>query len=136
MYKRFLLYLHEKGMTRKDLSELSGVSRSVVTRFFQERDIESGSLVKMLSVCDDLSMDWLFRGIGGMFLSDAASSVNIGSTGEDSVVVNGSRDVKVERGSASSVLLEKDRIILEKDRIISERDRTIERLHALLEKRR
>ena len=93
--------------------------------------------MKMLSVCDDLSLDWLFRGIGGMFLSDTpSSSVSIGSTGEDSVVVNGSRDVKVERGSDSNVLLEKDRIIIEKDRIISERDRTIERLLALLDKRK
>lgn len=141
MNNRFLQYIRYKHLTQKKISELSCVSESMVSRFCQGNSIASDKLQKMLQVCDDLSLEWLFFGSGDMLRSRDSVTFNVGAfsgsdfaTG-DSVLVKNSKGINVERQSDKSflsALSEKDRVISEKDRIISEKDCLILRLQEML----
>ena len=119
MHERFLLYIRTKGLTQKRLSELSGVSTSMISRFCAGSPISSDKLVSLLHVCDDLSLDWLFFSCGAM-LREASFGSGMG------------KDAAGDDGYFSSLIAEKDRIIAQKDRVIQERDETIRRLYERL----
>lgn len=136
MNERFSQYLRIKGLSMRRLSELSGVSVSVISRFCGGSSISTDKLLRLLQVCDDLSLEWLFYSTGEMIRKCDGATVNVGSFAgadvaqDNSVVVKNSNGVNVNPSSKenSLALVEKDRIILEKDRIISERDATIQEL--------
>lgn len=134
MNERFYEYLRIKNLSQRRLAELSGVSLSSVTRFCHGSPIASDKLLRLLQVCDDLSLEWLFYASGDMLRSHSASTMNIGPFAgadivtKDSIMVKNSNDVRlpgVKDRHIIDVLAEKDRIILEKDRIILEKDRMI-----------
>lgn len=137
MGERFFEYLRFKGLSQKKVSELSCVSTSMISRFCKGGAIASDKLLRILQVCDDLSLEWLFYDTGKMIRSGVDSVTNNygkyagAEVTKDSVLVQHSRDVHVKQLASSesqAVIMEKDRLILEKDRIISERDRTIKEL--------
>lgn len=135
MYERFLQYIHTKKLSQRKLSELSCVSASTVSRFCSGLSIVSDKLLKLLQVCDDLSLEWLFYGSGEMLRRGEGSTYNVGTfagadaVSKDSVVVGDSKGACVQQGSSFADL---QKLLLEKDRVISERDRTISELHRLL----
>lgn len=144
MNVRFSQYLRTKGITQHKLSELSCVPASTISRFLSGRPVGSDSLVKLLQVCDDLSLEWLFFGSGQMFRSRDGVTVNMGAfagadvaSGGDLTMIRESPGAAV-RGSGEAYggsfasLKEKDRVIAERDRAISERDALVSRLYALL----
>lgn len=136
MYSRFLQYLRVKGISQRSLSELSHVSTSTVSRFCAGQPIGSDKLFSLLQVCDDLSLEWLFFGIGEMFRGKDSGSVNIGQfagsdmSSDNSVRVINSRGARVVTPkNRDSDLLE---LLQEKDAVISDRDQTISRLHEVI----
>ena len=64
MNERFLRYLRFKKLSQKKLCELSSVPQATVSRFCNGNGIMSDALLKMLQVCDDLSLEWFFYGTG------------------------------------------------------------------------
>ena len=70
MNARFVQYLGFKGMSQSELSELSCVPKSTVSRFCAGHAIGSDKLLKMLQVCDDLSLEWLMYNTGDMIRID------------------------------------------------------------------
>lgn len=137
MHERFLQYLRFKKMSRRSMSLLSGVSASNLSRFCNGNSILSDNLLKLLQVCDDLSLEWFFYGTGSMIRSreninnyygryvggDVVSDGSLQIKNSSAVKVSGRLDTDLEK-----IIIEKDRIILQKDRIISDRDETIRRL--------
>lgn len=142
MGERFYLYLRYKGLTQKQVSELSGIVESVISRFCHGGIITSDKLQRLLDVCDDLSLEWLFYNSGEMIRKcDGNITYNMGAFAGADVVTDGSTQVKNCPGAKVgarqikdyvAALDEKDRIISEKDAIISERDRTIGELQKRL----
>lgn len=144
MNVRFSQYLRLKGISQHKLSELSCVPASTISRFLSGRPVGSDSLLKLLQVCDDLSLEWLFFGSGQMMRSRDGVTVNMGAfagadvaPGGDLTMIRDSPGAGVHgtgeslRESGSS-LKEKDRVIAERDRAISERDALVTKLYALL----
>jgi len=109
--KRVAQYLRLKDITLRQLSAMSGVSGSTISRFCNGGAISSNHLQHILQVCDDLSLDWLFYGKGPMLKSEAGTEA---IPGEDTLLME--------------ALAEKDRVISERDKVISERDQTIREL--------
>lgn len=144
MNTRFSQYLHVKGLSQAKLSDLSSVSTATISRFLNGGNMSSNKLQRILQVCDDLSLEWLFFGSGEMLRQPRVTTINMGafagadvSTGE-SVMVKNSSGVKVLKGHNKDILFmlaEKDRIISAKDDVISQRDGTINRLLVMLENR-
>lgn len=141
MNERFLQYIRLKGLSQRRLSDLSCVSVSTISRFCSGGTISSDKLQKLLQVCDDLSLEWLFFDSGSMMRSRGGMTVNMGAyagadvLNDESVTVRDSSGVHVERsasGVRSEALAAKDAVIAERDRVISERDATIGRLQELL----
>lgn len=104
--ERFRIYQRVKGLTHRGLSSLSGISVGTVCRFIRGEPIGSDRLEKILAVCLDLSLEWLFRGAGPMCLNDVSID--------------------------NSQTLEYLRLISEKDRLIREKDVIIIKLQRLL----
>ena len=127
MTDRFSLYLRMKDMTQKKLSELSCVPLSTVNRFCNGGVISSDKLLRMLQVCDDLSLEWLFFNTGEMVRSRDGTVVNVGSfagaeiAGGDAIVAKGANQAV----KPSSLPADVERMLREKDEVIAERDRTI-----------
>ena len=130
--------MFRKNLSQKKISDLSCVSTSTVSRFCQGESIGSFFLQKILHVCDDLSLEWLFYGSGEMFRSREGGVVNnYGAFAGSDFISDGGVQVKNSTGvtvgkpvrqDVDALLREKDALILEKDRVISERDNTIREL--------
>ena len=144
MNQRFALYLRVKNMGQQELAVESGISQATISRFCSGGSITSDKLLRLLHVCDDLSLYWLFYGTGEMLRKDCNSTViNMGSfagskvDSEDSVILGdspGSDATRQDSYRLLSLLTRKDEIIAGKDAIISERDKTIKHLYGLLER--
>ena len=143
MNERFLRYLRFKKLSQKKLCELSSVPQATVSRFCNGNAIMSDALLRLLQVCDDLSLEWFFYGTGEMIRSRCGNSVtnNYGAyagadvVNDKGVLVKDSRGVRVSPAGdieLMGIIAEKDRIILQKDTLISERDRTISELYQLV----
>lgn len=146
MNKRFKKYLGLRQITQKEMASLSGISEMQISRFCNNNIITVKTLLKLLSACDDLSLDYLFFGYGEVLKQKAGDiTVNYGSihnnnnrnegAGDNSIVIKtSSKDNFHSTDSATlhHLLNEKEKLIAEKDRIISERDATIGRLLASL----
>ncbi|MBR1637407.1 MAG: helix-turn-helix transcriptional regulator [Bacteroidales bacterium] len=127
MHKRFFEYLTAKGLTAQKISELSCVSKSTVSRFCAGRAIGSDNLLRILQVCDDLSLEWFFYGTGQMLRGRDGITMNMGQyagaevASENGVIVKDSTNVKVRTSyDLHELLAEKDRIIMKKDSLIME----------------
>ena len=141
MNERFLQYIRLKNISQNKLSELSGVSVSTISRFCNGGVISSDKLLRLLQVCDDLSLDWLFYGSGSMIRRGESVNINMGplagadvATGDVTVVKNSS-GVSMDKTMDRQLFLriaDKDRIITEKDKTISERDATIRELNRII----
>ena len=124
------------------MAELSGVSVTVVNRFCSGEVIGSDKLLRMLQVCDDLSLEWLFYGTGEMIRKCGDVTVNVGDfagvemNGAEPMVVSRSPGSVVERNGIrvdyEELLRRKDEVIEQKDNIISKRDEMISELQRLL----
>lgn len=140
MNARFFQYLRAKKLSQKTLADLSCVPPSTISRFLAGHPIASDKLLKLLNVCDDLNLSWLFFNSGEMLKTEGNVTYNLGKY--SGIEMNGSpRNVKVGdvkgHGTGEVSLLrrqlqEKDRIIAEKDAVIGRRDETIERLQSRL----
>ena len=130
MHERFIEYMAYKKYTVRKLSRLSCVSSSTLSRFCSGKEINLGSLLKLLQVCDDLSLEWFFFGTGDMLRNRNGMSVNMGAfagadvDNREGVLINGSKGVNVEKGE----VLRYQKLLEEKDKVISERDKTIKDL--------
>lgn len=127
MNKRFFQYLRVKNVSQRSLSKLTGIATSVISRFCGGNSISTDNLQRLVQVCDDLSLEWLFYGTGQMIRGhgDTITYNNGKYAGSDvvqggGVMVKGSENVNVSRGDKT-----KDDIISERDRTISERDSVI-----------
>ena len=140
MGERFFVYLRSKGLSQRKVSDLSRVAMSTVSRFCSGASISSDSLLRLISVCDDLSLDWLFYSTGEMIRSrDGNTTMNFGTYAGADVVqgskfsVKDSTDVRVGSHSFGvdlvQVVTERDRSIARLNEVISERDRTISGLY-------
>lgn len=142
MNERFLRYIRSKGLSQNKIADLSCLAASVVNRFCRGASISSDNLLRILQVCDDLSLEWFFFGTGDMIKKHDMININMSPfAGADianghATVVHGSSRVKVsEEAAARDFLAElaaKDRVIAERDAVIQERDRTISELNSLL----
>lgn len=141
IHERFNAYLQAKGFTQRSISKLSCVNVATVNRFCSGNSIGSDSLVKILQVCDDLSLDFLFYGTGEMlrkFGGGGNVTNNYGAyagadfQADDSVFVGGSKNVRFQMGGyfkdLVKALADKDSVIAQRDRTISERDLHIREL--------
>lgn len=138
MNGRFVRYIGFKGLSQARLSELSCVPRSTVSRFCSGSPVSSDKLLRMLQVCDDLSLEWLFFGSGEMIRRSEGVTMNVGTfAGADvasgnGTVVKNSNGVNIGMGGCESLmrlLYEKDVVIAGKDKTIIEKDALIERLY-------
>ena len=129
---RFLRYLQSKGMKQRTLSSVTGVSASIISRFCAGGTITSDKLAQLLSGCPDLSLDWLFFGVGPMYRQEVSSDVVSGG----SVLVKDADRVTVANGDADRsymrIISERDAAITELTRSVNERDVTIQRLHDII----
>lgn len=136
MNGRFVVYLKSKGISQKEISELSCVSAATVSRFCSGSPISSDKLLRLLQVCDDLSLEWLFFGTGDMVRSRSCDSYtfNMGSFSGSDISHDHSVNIRSSPGAQVGALSRKDvdLLLAEKDRVISERDATIGRLNELL----
>lgn len=136
MNGRFVVYLKSKGLSQKEISELSCVSASTVSRFCSGSPISSDKLLRLLQVCDDLSLDWLFFGTGDMVRSRTCDSYsfNMGSFSGSDISHDHSVNIRSSPGAQVGALsrMDVDLLLAEKDRVISERDATIGKLNELL----
>ena len=138
MNERFSTYLHFKRLSQKRLSELSSVGQAVISRFCNGNAITSDKLLRLLQVCDDLSLEWLFYGSGEMIRScPSQTTINMGAfagadvVGDGGVQVKNANGVNVSQGPDKrylDIISDKDKIISEKDRIIMEKDAVIQQL--------
>ena len=138
MNGRFVRYIGFKGLSQARLSELSCVPRSTVSRFCSGSPVSSDKLLRMLQVCDDLSLEWLFFGSGEMIRRSEGVTMNVGAfAGADvasgnGTVVKNSNGVNIGMGDSENLmrlLYEKDVVIAGKDKTIIEKDALIERLY-------
>lgn len=138
MNGRFVVYLKSKGLSQKEISELSCVSAATVSRFCSGSPISSDKLLRLLQVCDDLSLDWFFFGTGDMVRSRSCDSYtfNMGSFSGSDISHDHSVNIRSSPGAQVGALSRKDvdLLLAEKDRVISERDATIGKLNELLVK--
>lgn len=136
MNGRFVIYLKSKGLSQKEISELSCVSAATVSRFCSGSPISSDKLLRLLQVCDDLSLDWLFFGTGDMVRSRTCDSYtfNMGSFSGSDISHDHSVNIRSSPGAQVGSLsrMDVDLLLAEKDRVISERDATIGKLNELL----
>lgn len=136
MNGRFVVYLKSKGLSQKEISELSCVSAATVSRFCSGSPISSDKLLRLLQVCDDLSLEWLFFGTGDMVRSRSCDSYtfNMGSFSGSDISHDHSVNIRSSPGAQVGALsrADVDLLLAEKDRVISERDATIGRLNELL----
>ena len=136
MNGRFVVYLKSKGLSQKEISELSCVSAATVSRFCSGSPITSDKLLRLLQVCDDLSLEWLFFGTGDMVRSRSCDSYtfNMGSYSGSDISNDHSVNIRSSPGAQVGALTRKDvdLLLAEKDRVISERDVTIGKLNELL----
>ena len=136
MNGRFVVYLKSKGLSQKEISELSCVSAATVSRFCSGSPISSDKLLRLLQVCDDLSLEWLFFGTGDMVRSRSCDSYtfNMGSFSGSDISHDHSVNIRSSPGAQVGALsrTDVDLLLAEKDRVISERDATIGRLNELL----
>lgn len=136
MNGRFVVYLKSKGLSQKEISELSCVSAATVSRFCSGSPITSDKLLRLLQVCDDLSLDWLFFGTGDMVRSRTCDSYtfNMGSFSGSDISHDHSVNIRSSPGAQVGALsrMDVDLLLAEKDRVISERDATIGKLNELL----
>lgn len=143
MGERFFVYLRSKGLSQRKVSDLSRVALSTVSRFCSGSSISSDSLLRLISVCDDLSLEWLFYSTGEMIrFRDGNTTMNFGTYAGADVVhgskvsVKDSSGVNVAQHSVGSdlsqIISERDRMIARLNDVISERDRTISALYKRL----
>lgn len=136
MNGRFVIYLKSKGLSQKEISELSCVSAATVSRFCSGSPISSDKLLRLLQVCDDLSLEWLFFGTGDMVRSRTCDSYtfNMGSFSGSDISHDHSVNIRSSPGAQVGALSRKDvdLLLAEKDRVISERDATIGKLNEIL----
>ena len=148
MHDRFVQYLRKKKLTQKKICELSLVAQATVSRFCSGSPISSDRLLRLLQICDDLSLEWLFFGTGTMIRSrENNMTVNFGQYAgsdvvmDDGVMVKDSHGVRVNRpvnkdylaliAEKDRIIAQKDGVIAEKDTVISERDETIRELYRM-----
>ena len=134
MNKRFFEYLRFKNVSQRSLSKLSGIAPSIISRFCAGNSISSDKLLRLLQVCDDLSLEWFFYGTGEMIRS-CGNNTNIFNNGryagadfarDGGVIVKGSEKVLVSSpGTVPGDRDFKDDIISLRDKTISERDSVI-----------
>ena len=108
MQRRFKQYLGIKMLNQKDVAADAGLTPGQVSRFCQSGSISLENFRKIISVCNDLSLDYFFFGIGPIIR-------DTGRDGNNRVTNNLSGDSTIE----TIKYQEKDRIIAEKDEIIS-----------------
>jgi len=108
MKERLFQYMRIKGISQRALSARSGVNVATVSRFCNGSCIGSDNLCRLLQACDNLSLEWLFRGEGDMLRTAPGSVAALRKNTPD-----------------TDALTEKNRIISERDRTISERDQII-----------
>jgi len=136
MNGRFVVYLKSKGLSQKEISELSCVSAATVSRFCSGSPISSDKLLRLLQVCDDLSLEWFFFGTGDMVRRRTCDSYtfNMGSYSGSDMSQDHSVNIRSSPGAQVGDLSRKDvdLLLAEKDRVISERDATIGKLNELL----
>ena len=136
MNQRFVAYLKFKELSQKDVSSLSCVSAATVSRFCSGSPIASDKLLRLLQVCDDLSLEWFFFGTGEMLRRRDCDSYtfNMGSFSGSDLSTDKSVSVHSSPGARVGEFMDKDfgALLAEKDRVISERDATIGRLNELL----
>lgn len=135
MNKRFKKYLALRGITQKEMSTLSGVSEMSISRFCSNDKISVRTLVKLLSACDDLSLDYLFFGYGSILKKTEGHTTNYGTINnneQNDIIGDNAYVMKTTTVNQDTyprdLISEKDRIITECHRIISERDATISQL--------
>lgn len=108
MNTRLSIYLSIKHITQARLATITGVSKSTISHFLNGHPITSDNLQRIIQSCKDLSLEWLFFGVGTMLKGD-----------------NYDNDFQTQ-------IAEKDRIISARDETISKKDATICRMQELL----
>ncbi len=135
MNKRFKKYLGLRQITQKEMASLSGLSEMQISRFCNNNIITVNALLKLLSACDDLSLDFLFFGYGSILKTKNSDvTYNYGNIQNNHSEDISNNSIFTEDSSQKQkldflqILHEKEKLLAEKDRIISERDATISRL--------
>lgn len=107
MNTRLSIYLSVKHITQTRLATITGVSKSTLSHFLTGRPITSDKLLRIIQTCEDISLEWLFFGVGTMIKGD-----NDGAY-------------------LQTQISEKDRIISARDETILKKDAMITRLQEL-----
>lgn len=114
---------------------MSGLSEMQVSKFCKNGNITVKALLRLISACDDLSLDFLFFGYGEILKKKDGMTINYGTVNnheQNDIVGNNSTVIKstLQGGSIDSweLILEKDRIIQENYNVISLRDASISKL--------
>ena len=108
MNTRLSIYLSANHITQAQLATITSVSKSTISHFLSGHPITSNNLQRIIQSCKDLSLEWLFFGVGAMLKGDYA---------DDDI---------------PALIAEKDRIISARDETITKKDATICRMQELL----
>lgn len=128
MEKRFRAYLQHRGVSQNAFCSMSGVLPSTLSRFMQGKPIKTDQLLRILSACPDLSLDYLFRGNGEMFCRAQNDDIKNSTVKDDSVLVQGTSgyvNIHLSPKSDKHKSMTLYELISERDRSITERDRVI-----------
>lgn len=68
--RRILIYLDQKGVTPYEFYKKSGVTRGVLS---QDNGISEENLARFLAYAEDVSLQWLIRGVGDMYVQNSYS---------------------------------------------------------------
>ena len=72
---KILTYIKDKGITRADFFEKSGVSESNFKGDAKKSELGCEKLVKILTAYPDLSAEWLLRNNGAMCLNNEEGDI-------------------------------------------------------------
>lgn len=71
--ERLLQFAEARKLTKAEIERLCGLGRN---SFNNSKSMSSDALARLLLACPDLSAEWLMRGIGPMFKTEAQTNVN------------------------------------------------------------
>lgn len=121
---RFKQYLGIKMLSQKEIARLSGLTENQVSRFCKDGNMTVDNLQKLLQVCNDISLEFLFFGDGDVLKKMSNST----STESDSKNMDNKDLQFVPRDTARSMcwaLSERDDTIGSRDNALTKRDATI-----------
>ena len=113
--ERLLIYLKESNITKKNFSEITGISLWNITGKSNQSELGGAQISEILGKFHNLSPDWLLLGRGEMLRKNERKSVSV-SDSPQATVSNG--DMKIDTPSEVIELLHKQQDMLAQQQVL------------------